>query len=239
MNYYVYKVCFQTGHFYFGIRSCECLPEEDIDYLGSPETFKNYWKEYLPCKSIIKICNSKEEAREYEKILISWAWSINKNLSLNACINGSKFCTKGVKLSEEALEKLRATIRVKTFKLVSPEGKIFEGKNIKEFCKINLLTYNSTRGVVDGSRFHHKGWTSSLENHKKYLIMFSLRGLCWHKDKKAWRLKIPKQTKKAFLGYYKDLEVAKFARDLAEVIWDSPYLVNKRINQRINYRHNE
>ena len=34
MNHYTYRLIFQDGRQYIGVRSCKCEPQEDIKYLG-------------------------------------------------------------------------------------------------------------------------------------------------------------------------------------------------------------
>lgn len=51
ITHYVYKITFQNQPYvYYGSRSCNCLPEEDSDYLGSPITNKKYWVDFEPKK---------------------------------------------------------------------------------------------------------------------------------------------------------------------------------------------
>jgi hypothetical protein len=116
MNHYVYKIKFNTGHFYFGSRSCECLPEQDITYLGSPVTHRKYWELHAPEKIIIRNFETREEACEHENVLIEWSWEVNKNLSLNASISGVKFNTLGL-ARDEAFKQRVSSIRQKTFQI--------------------------------------------------------------------------------------------------------------------------
>ena len=60
--HYVYRSFEKVGREYIGIRSCNCLPEEDTKYFGSfkDETFK-------PTEKIILfICETRKEAAEIE-----------------------------------------------------------------------------------------------------------------------------------------------------------------------------
>ena len=57
---YVYKIILQrfdepTLH-YIGIRSCDCVPDED-DYYGTPTTYKQFWndKTYTRTKEILHV----------------------------------------------------------------------------------------------------------------------------------------------------------------------------------------
>ena len=46
----------------------------------------------------------------------------------------------------------------KKYKLISPDNKILEIKNLKNFCKNNNLNYNCIQKVVDKTTKNSKGW---------------------------------------------------------------------------------
>lgn len=48
--------------------------------------------------------------------------------------------------------------RSKLFKLVSPNGEVCQGKNIRRFCKENNLGYGNICSVLNGHTKHYKGW---------------------------------------------------------------------------------
>ena len=61
-NHYVYKSFEEEGREYIGIRSCDCLPEEDTKYFGS-----FYDKTFFPTeKTILFVCETRQEASEIE-----------------------------------------------------------------------------------------------------------------------------------------------------------------------------
>lgn len=226
MYHYTYKIEFETGHVYFGSRSCECLPRDD-SYLGSPVTYKAHWKKFTPTKVILRTFDTRQEACEYENVLIEWCWSVNRSLSLNATIGGTKFSKLGVPHSQKTIELMKIKARLKAdnegkeFEIISPEGIAVKVKGLARFCRENNTTQAAILSLLKGKVQHHKGWTSTWENHTKYKETYELRGLNWHKGRKRWRLHLSiLENKKIYLGCYKDLQIAKFARDLAEVIWD-------------------
>tara|TARA_B100000287_G_scaffold263610_1_gene248056 strand:- start:768 stop:1568 length:801 start_codon:yes stop_codon:yes gene_type:complete len=45
-----------------------------------------------------------------------------------------------------------------SYSLISPEGEIFTGRNVSEFCKEHNLKRRMIHRVVMGQRPHHKGW---------------------------------------------------------------------------------
>ena len=60
--HYVYKSFEEGGREYIGVRSCNCLPEEDTKYFGS---FKD--KTFFPTeKTILFVCETRKEAAEIE-----------------------------------------------------------------------------------------------------------------------------------------------------------------------------
>lgn len=46
----------------------------------------------------------------------------------------------------------------KSFRIVSPSGRIYDGKNLKLFCREHGLRSVIMSRVCNGYRFHHKGW---------------------------------------------------------------------------------
>ena len=85
--HYVYKIEFESGHFYYGKRSTYKLPEKDTKYWGSPSSQENmdYWKDKNNAKTkvIIQTYNSESEALNHEGNLISEAWKNQPDLCLN------------------------------------------------------------------------------------------------------------------------------------------------------------
>jgi hypothetical protein len=190
---YTYKIEFKTGHFYFGVRSCKCLPEEDVNYLGSPSTHKNYWKNFISCKTILNTFDTREEANEYENVLIQWGWDACRTFSLNESINGIKFHGLGKKFSAETRAKIAAKAkgrkwsekskqkmsesRGKPYRLVSPEGTVYSGANLCKFAEKHGLQANNIIATINGQRLHYRGWTSSIEAHQVYLEYYENRGI--------------------------------------------------------------
>lgn len=165
--HYVYKIEFETGHVYFGSRSCKCKPADDVKYLGSPRKHKSHWETFVPTKVILREFDTREEANEYENVLIEWVWSVNQPLSLNANIGGVKFCTQGE----------TADYKAKPFTVVSPQGEIISGRNLFQFCKEHNLESSNLSHVIKGELLHSKGWTANLKTHQLYLKAFEDRGI--------------------------------------------------------------
>lgn len=208
--HYTYKIEFETGHLYFGSRSCRCLPEAD-SYLGSPCTHKNYWSEYTPIKKILSLHKTREEANEYENILIEWSWSVNKSLSLNGSINGIKFHNVGRVFSEEFRQKIS-----KHYYLVSPEGVVCEGVNLSEFARQQNLNRSNLVHVTQGKRLHDNGWTANLFAHRIYIEAYKSRGIHFNNWKKLWQVEPTiKGNRKAY--HFKTEEEAINYRDRLEV----------------------
>ena len=47
----------------------------------------------------------------------------------------------------------------RAFKITSPSGKVYEGKNLTEFCRKHSLNPGHMSGVLNGKRTHHKNWS--------------------------------------------------------------------------------
>ena len=106
-NLYTYKITFETGHYYFGSRSCKCQPSDDTTYSGSPVTNKYYWKDHQFTKEIIKICSDIKELMLEEHKLIGDLYKtddlcLNDHNSLGFCSTGKKWWNKDgkIKLSD-------------------------------------------------------------------------------------------------------------------------------------------
>lgn len=67
----------------------------------------------------------------------------------------------------EAVKKRQAALRKgnkwnahleRAFKVISPQGETIEGRGLTAFCSLHGLTRCALRGVLEGTRAHHKGW---------------------------------------------------------------------------------
>lgn len=76
MNYYTYIIIFVTGHYYYGMRKCECLPKDDV-YWGSPKTHKDKWNTIMYCKIILNTYSSFQACSQAEDNLISPVYKID------------------------------------------------------------------------------------------------------------------------------------------------------------------
>jgi len=65
------------------------------------------------------------------------------------------------KKRKESTIKLLSEINSKKWKIISPEGKIFEIKNLSQFCKDNNLGVGNMHNVSTGKTKSHKGWKCS------------------------------------------------------------------------------
>lgn len=52
-----------------------------------------------------------------------------------------------------------ADVKSKNFVLTGPDGVVYEGRNLAEFCKQNGLSSGNMTQVMNGQRKQHKGWT--------------------------------------------------------------------------------
>lgn len=104
MNHYVYKLIDPiTNEFYFGARSCECLPEND-DYMGSYLSWSPIDPDRLQ-KSVLQEFDSRQQANLFERDIISER--IHDELNRNYHIPGVGFCMHGTTASEETKQKIR------------------------------------------------------------------------------------------------------------------------------------
>lgn len=64
---------------------------------------------------------------------------------------------KGYKMTPEQIRN-SADNHKKEVEFISPEGKVYTHKGVKDFCKLHNLNSNCIRRVVIGKRSHYKGW---------------------------------------------------------------------------------
>lgn len=100
MNHYTYKITNcnkeseEYGFTYIGVRSCNCLPEDD-DYMGSGVLLHDKYKELginSFSKTIISIYDSREEANDDEYLLIN-KLNPEYNLSYSKVFSTAEFKT--------------------------------------------------------------------------------------------------------------------------------------------------
>ena len=96
--HYVYRSFEEWGREYIGVRSCECLPEEDTKYFGS---FKD--KTFSPTeKTILFVCETREEAAEIEiKLHDFFDVAVNPQFANKSKATSTKFDVTGVPKTEE------------------------------------------------------------------------------------------------------------------------------------------
>jgi len=97
-HHYVYKSYEEEGREYIGVRSCNCLPEEDTKYFGS---FSD--KTFFPTeKTILFVCETRIEAAEIEIELHDFFdVAVNPQFANMAKATSTKFDTTGVPHTKE------------------------------------------------------------------------------------------------------------------------------------------
>jgi hypothetical protein len=157
--HYVYSINFESGHVYYGLRTCKhpITPEKDTDYVGSPVTFKKFWKNKFK-KNILATFSTREKATELEVILIKRQWGLDKNKSLNASFSTNGHVDYNIKFKDLDLP----------YFLISPQGQMFSGNSVYLFCKLKKLKFSSMRKVLIGTYNQHKGWTTNFKDHLNF-----------------------------------------------------------------------
>ena len=102
-HHYVYHSFEEWGRDYIGIRSCDCLPEEDTRYFGS---FKD--KTFKPTgKNILFVCETREEILKIEIELHDFFdVAVNPKFANKSKATNTKFDRTGVPVTEEAKKKI-------------------------------------------------------------------------------------------------------------------------------------
>ena len=97
-HHYVYSSYEEWGREYIGVRSCDCMPEEDTKYFGS---FRD--KTFKPTgKNILFVCRTRKEAAEIEIILHDFFdVAVNSKFANRSKAVSTGFSTAGVPKTEE------------------------------------------------------------------------------------------------------------------------------------------
>lgn len=69
-----------------------------------------------------------------------------------------KLINGGYEVSDSQRKRV-AEFHGKRYRVVSPDGEVFEGKNLNQFCKEHGLDQGNMSGVCNGHQKHSKGWT--------------------------------------------------------------------------------
>ena len=128
MNFYIYMIKFEDGRFYIGSRKSKVLANEDVNYWGSPVTYKHLWEDasLSKTKHILKVCDSFEEMRDMESKFIKDAWNKYPNLCLNrnaAPAFPHEICKKAAPVGGKKSKELGVGIHAMTTKELSLNGK--------------------------------------------------------------------------------------------------------------------
>lgn len=101
-HHYVYYSYEEWGRGYIGVRSCDCMPEEDTKYFGS---FKD--KTFKPTgKTILFVCKTRKEAAEIEMELHTFFdVAVNPQFANMAKATSTGFNRAGVLESEKTKKK--------------------------------------------------------------------------------------------------------------------------------------
>jgi len=110
-HHYVYHSYEEWGREYIGVRSCDCLPEEDTKYFGS---FCD--KTFFPTeKTILFVCETREEAMEIEiKLHDFFDVAVNPQFANRSKQTSTKFDTTGVIASPRTKEWKQAHSKIMT-----------------------------------------------------------------------------------------------------------------------------
>jgi len=152
---YLYKITLkkkrQRPLYYFGIRTCSCLPEED-SYMGSPITYADLWKDesYVKTKEILKYGvydEFFETFRDEEPELIKEGWEKyglygkdKKGSCLNACAGKMAhpfFNTGENNPSKKPEVRAKLSKTKKQYYKDNPEARAKISKSRKQYCKDN------------------------------------------------------------------------------------------------------
>jgi group I intron endonuclease len=124
--------------------------------------------------------------------------------------------TLGVKHSEETKNK-NSEAQSQPFSIISPEGELIEGKNLRRLARENDLNHSHLAELFKDKYLHAEGWTKDLDCHKLYLEYYKERGLVYQKSVGTWRCGVKSKANPNFpRKSFKTKEEAILYRDLIE-----------------------
>lgn len=168
--HYVYRSYEPLGRSYIGKRTCSCLPEEDISYLGSYSD-----PDFHPTqKEILAVCDSSEHALSVE-IFFHEFYDVGRNpMFANRAKQTSKyFNSEGIPKTDSHRAKIKQSLTGLT-KSESHRQSLSlakRGKPVSEICRIAQL--EAVRGVPKSLEHRQKialastGKTQGPEARKK------------------------------------------------------------------------
>ncbi len=155
--YYTYYSFEEWGRGYIGMRGCDCLPEEDVDYLGSSKD-----KSFKPTQKIILCTDYKCRSDALrDEIILQDFYEVDKNPHFankaKATSTGFYYCPpKGVPLTDEQKSKISKSLRgiVRTEEYKKKMSERLKGREIKpewiEKAKQNRRTYQGENNPFYG-----------------------------------------------------------------------------------------
>ena len=107
--HYTYLTIFRNWRaIYYGVKSCDCHPEDDVSYLGSGRKIKNYINKYGKhsfTKIVDRIYKSPELAYAREAEVVDQEW-VKHPRTLNIMVGGKCPPALGRRLSQDTKDKI-------------------------------------------------------------------------------------------------------------------------------------
>ena len=168
MNHYVYEITnLINGKKYIGKRSCNCHIEED-KYMGSGKLVKLAFKKYGKnnfSKIILKICDTEEDAFEWEKFFIGKVKAFKNPNYYNISAGGEGGFNNFAGKSEEELNLWK--------KRMSESRK---GRVMDEEWKAKIVKTRKEKGIGIGKTNPMYGRTGSKSPVSKPIVMLNFEG---------------------------------------------------------------
>lgn len=169
MNHYTYMIKYSNGKKYVGVRSCECLPEEDTSYVGSSKYTPN---DLIVSKEILAVFATRKEAVNHE-IYLHELYDVVKNDEFynRSKQTSTKFDTTGLQLefTEEHKEKISEALKGRkrskeVIKFCMQRRKEIQEKRFKETGRRTKPKSEETKKKISEAK---KGKSTSLKGIKR------------------------------------------------------------------------
>ncbi|UOL51169.1 hypothetical protein [Vibrio phage XZ1] len=168
-NYnYIYKITNNiNGHYYYGKRSCDCLPEED-SYMGSGVGLRRAYEKYGIenfTKEIMSLHDTHFEAYEQEARIVTEDMINSRecyNMKTGGCYNPHTFTDDVKKQISDSIKQLY-------------DDPVYRERNLKSLENIRHLTHtpevNKKRALsCSKPRKYTNGKAGTKDNHTAYMI---------------------------------------------------------------------
>lgn len=150
---YLYKIINMTNDkYYIGVRSCDCLPHNDLGYIyfgsSTDKQFKDQQEEYPEVfwYEILNTFETRKQANLAEEILHRELNVVKDSMSYNLCNAPMNFCRSGIIVSDETKKKISKANKGKKLSKETREKMSKAKRNMSDKTKKKIS--QSRKGII-------------------------------------------------------------------------------------------